>query len=343
MASQFIETVRRDMRLRGYSIKTEHSYLYWIRMYIRFHDRKHPQEMGRVEVREFLSWLANERHVSPNTQRVALNAIVFLYHKFMRIDLGDLGFTLAKTRRYIPTVLDTNEVQAILRQMSGRNLLIFSLMYGSGLRSSEVLRLRVKDVNISGLSLFIHDGKGRKDRNVLFCDTLVEALKTQINISIQQQKLDNIENYGCSMPVALARKYPAAFRSSGWAFLFPSTTPCLHPVSGVLCRHHLHQSSLRKALKKATKRAGIHKRVSCHTFRHSFATHLLAKGSDIRTVQELLGHNDLKTTQIYTHILGRHFAGTKSPLADLQIVQSLGATDKINENPGIWCSSLSPS
>ncbi len=303
------------MRLQGYSIRTEHSYIYWIRSYIRFNDLTHPKEMGAEEVEAYLSWLANTRHVAVNTQRIALNAIVFLYHKYLKQDLGKLGFTLATRQRYLPTVLDMAEVNTILSKVQGRNHLILSLMYGSGLRVSEALRLRVKDVNLKGFSLMIHDSKCRKDRNVILPRYLASALPAIIEKAVEQQKQDNLENFGCSMPVALSRKYPSAFRSPGWAFLFPSSQPTIHPVSGIVCRHHLYHSVIRKALKTAVQQSGLDfKRVTCHTLRHSFATQLLRSGSDIRSVQELLGHNDVRTTQIYTHVIGQHFAGSTSPL-----------------------------
>ncbi len=334
MASEFIESVRRDIRLRGYSVRTEKSYLYWIRWYIRYIGMRHPRDAGKVEVRDFLSWLANDRHVSPNTQRVALNALVFLYHKFLSQDLGHLGFTLAKQQRYLPVVLEPEEVARILAQVSGRNYLILGLMYGSGLRVSECLRLRVQDINLQGFSLMIRNSKGWKDRNVLFSENLSDLLSEKISEAIAVQKHDNENGFGCSMPVSLSRKYPAAFRSPSWAYLFPSSGTCVHPVTGELCHHHLHQSVVRKFLKASVRKAGItHKRVNCHTFRHSFATHLLANGTDIRTVQELLGHNNVKTTQIYTHVLGQHFAGTRSPLD--MIVEETGSY-QINENPAIW-------
>ncbi len=325
MASAFIESIRRDIRLRGYSMRTEKTYLHWIRGFIRFIGLRHPENAGAKEVREYLTWLAVERHVSPGTQKVALNSLVFLYHKFLGRDLGDLGFTLARRQRYLPAVLDPGEVAAICAQLSGRNLVIIGLMYGSGLRVSEVLRLRIKDINIRGLSLTVHDGKGRKDRNVMLPGNLVDPLQLLIEDAAEQQVADNMSGFGCSLPVALSRKYPAAFRSRAWAFVFPSRGTCAHPVTGELCRHHLHQTVVRKFLRSAVEKAGIiGKRVNCHTFRHSFATELLRNGSDIRTVQELLGHNDVSTTQIYTHVIGQHFAGTSSPF------------DRIGESPGIY-------
>ena len=318
MASQFIESVREAIRLRGYSLRTEKTYIYWIKQYIRFIGKKHPSGFGADEVTAYLSWLANERRVTVNTQKVALNALVFLYHKVLRKELGELGFSLATRQRYLPTVLAKQEVAAILEHLDDNKKLIVSLMYGSGLRVSEALRLRVQDIDFHRYSLTVHNGKGRKDRQTLLSERLKAPLKTAISNALKIQRQDNDQGVGCSMPVALGRKYPNAFKTPGWAFVFPSTTLCSHPLTGELCRHHLHQSVIRKAVKAAVNKAGIvNKRINCHTFRHSFATELLSGGADIRTVQELLGHNDVSTTQIYTHVLGQHYAGTRSPMDEI--------------------------
>ena len=250
-----------------------------------------------------------------NTQKVALNAVVFLYHKMLRQELGDLGFTLATRQRQLPIVLNPGEVQRVLTELKGSSQLIVQLMYGSGLRVSEALRLRVQDVDLTRHALSVRDSKGRKDRQTLLSPRLDTELGEAIRMAIKVQRDDNQYGVGCSMPVALPRKYPNAFRSPAWAHVFSSTQWRKHQISGIQCRHHLHQTVIRKALKSAVDRAGLsHKRINCHTFRHSFATHLLAGGTDIRSVQELLGHNDVKTTQIYTHVLGQHYAGTCSPL-----------------------------
>lgn len=315
MRSPFLEEIRRDMRLRGYAIKTEKTYLHWILRYIYFINRRHPAEASSDEVRNFLTYLAADRKVSVNTQKVALNSLNYLYSKFMTIDLGDLNFTPASKQRSLPTVLSANEVKRILMHLEGRNRLIIQLLYGSGLRVNECLRLRVKDIDFHLMSITVHDGKGRKDRTTLLSGSVVEQMKTQIGQAILMQKEDNQRGLGPSLPTALARKYPSAYRMPGWAYLFPSTSYSPNPYDGTLCRHHLHDTVVRKFLAAAVRDAGLlNKKISAHTFRHSFATHLLQNGADIRTVQELLGHNDLSTTQIYTHILGRHFAGTASPL-----------------------------
>ena len=315
MASPFLESVRSNIRLRGYSIKTEKSYIGWIKRYIYFIGKRHPKDVGAQEVKAFLTWLASERDVAINTQKSALNALVFLYHKFLGQELGDLGFTLATRQRILPSVLTTQEVRSIIEQLEGRNKLIVELLYGSGLRVSECLRLRVQDVDLDTSSLDIRDAKGHKDRRTILSQRLHQPLKDVIEEAIALQKKDNKSGFGCSLPYALGRKYPNAFRSPAWAFIFPASDYCAHPVTGEQCRHHLHYTAVAKMLRRAVAAAGItNKRVKSHTFRHSFATHMLSSGADIRTVQELLGHSDVKTTQIYTHVLGRHYAGTPSPL-----------------------------
>jgi len=318
MASPFIEMVRREIRLRGFSLKTEKSYISWIKRYIYFIDLRHPQDAGNAEVKAFLSHLASDRNVSVNTQKSALNAIVFLYKQILKIELGELGFKLATRQRRLPTVLSPSEVSQIIQQLEGRNRTIIQLLYGSGLRISECLQLRVQDVDLQRLSLTIHDGKGRKDRQTLLSPKLAPDLALLIDQAKALQKIDNSRGFGPSLPSALGRKFPNAFRHSGWAFLFPSSGTCIHPHSHCLCRHHLHPTVISKALRQATQKAGLSdRRIGCHTFRHSFATHMLQNGTDIRTVQELLGHNDVKTTEIYTHVIGKHYAGTTSPLDHL--------------------------
>lgn len=316
--SPFIEAIRRDIRIRGYSLKTEKTYLHWIKRFIRFHKLKHPVAMGHIEVIEFLNHLANDAHVAVNTQKVALNAIAFLYNQFLKQPLGDLQFSHAKQYRKLPVVLAASEIKSILACLDGRNLLIFSLLYGSGLRITECLRIRLQDIDLDKNILTIRDGKGGKDRTTILSRSVHTLLKAHIRTAIELQQQDNLLSVGPSLPYQLGKKYPNAFRKQSWMYLFPSTTLCTHPVTAELCRHHLHDSVPRKHLKLAVQEAGLaHKRISCHTFRHSFATHLLMAGKDIRTVQELLGHSDIKTTQIYTHVLGLHHAGALSPLDTL--------------------------
>jgi integron integrase len=312
--SPFIESIRRTMRLRGYSIRTEKSYLYWIKSYIRFHKNRHPIDMGKDEIIQYLDFLASDRNVTANTQRIALNALMFLYSKILEQPVTNLGFKLASKPRYLPTVLSAKEALLIIEKLTGVHQLVVKMMYGSGLRVSEALGMRVQDIDFEKNSVTVRAGKGNKDRVTLLSQRLKTDLLVQIEKAIDIQKMDNIDGLGPSMPDALGRKYPSAFRQPGWMHIFPSVSLCNHPINGRLCRHHLHATVIRKALKRAREATGIHKRVSCHTFRHSFATHLLEAGTDIRTVQELLGHTDLKTTQIYTHIIGKHYAGTTSPL-----------------------------
>ncbi|ARU28762.1 tyrosine-type recombinase/integrase [Cellvibrio sp. PSBB006] len=248
--SPFIEQLRGEMRLRGYSIRTEKTYLFWIKQYILYNNKRHPAELAASEVKAFLTWLATHRHVAVNTQKVALNALVFMYHKVLKQELGEMDFSLARKQRHLPCVLAKVEIAAILKELSDRDRLIISILYGSGLRVTECLRLRIQDIDLNRLSLTVRDGKANKDRQTLLSPSLVPALQLAIQNSTQLQQSDN-------------------------------------------------------------------KRVNCHTFRHSFATHLLQDGYDIRSVQELLSHNDVKTTQIYTHVISQHYAGTRSPLDQL--------------------------
>ena len=315
MSSKFLEEVRASMRLRGYSLATEKAYILWIRRFILFTENKHPSTVEVSEIQAYLTHLAVKMHVSANTQKVALNAIVYLFRKFLGRELGNLGFKLATKQRSIPSVLSVGEVSELLRHLEGRNKLIIQLLYGSGLRVSECLRLRIMDIDLERFALTVFDGKGRKDRVTLLSPQLKPALEERFEHALAIQKRDNERGVGPSMTPSTSRKYPSAFKSPGWAYIFPSSNLCIHPLTGEFCRHHLHVTVVRKFLQVAVKVSSINsKRVTCHTFRHSFATHLLAGGSDMRTVQELLGHNDVSTTQIYTHVLGRHFAGTVSPL-----------------------------
>lgn len=317
-ASPFLEMVRGEIRLRGYSIRTEKSYLFWIKQFILFHQKRHPAEMAGAEVKAFLTWLAVKRQVAINTQKVALNAVVFLYSKVLKQELGDLGFTLAVKQRHLPSVLTPHEIRLILNQLQGRDRLIIELLYASGLRISECLRLRVQDINFDNLSICVRNAKGNKDRLTILSHSLISSLQQAITAALTLQQQDNQQGVGPSLPGQLASKFPKAFRSPAWMFIFPSSGYSNHPATGTTCRHHLHETVVRKSLQKAVMMAGIdRKRVSCHTFRHSFATHLLQSGCDIRNVQDLLGHNDVKTTQIYTHVMGQHFAGLRSPLDHL--------------------------
>ncbi|NOJ23541.1 integron integrase [Vibrio coralliilyticus] len=316
--SPFLREVCEHMRLSGYSIRTEKSYLYWIRSYIFYHEKRHPMQMGSEEVIQFLSYLANSRNVAINTQKVALNALVYLYQTFLKIELGELGFRHATKQRQLPVVITPNEVKQVLSHLNGKEKLIVELLYGSGLRISECLRLRVQDIDLSNLSITVRDGKGKKDRQTLLSKQCVDVLKLLIEQAEQVQIADNKHGFGPSLPYAIHKKYPNAFRKLAWMFIFPSPSISHSQYnSDHPSRHHLHSSVIRKALSRAVAKTTINKKVTCHTFRHSFATHLLQAGRDIRSVQELLGHNDVKTTQIYTHVIGQHYAGTTSPLDNL--------------------------
>ena len=279
IASPFLESLRADMRLRGYSIRTEKTYLHWIRRYIFFCKKRYPNEYGSREVKAFLTYLANERNVAVNTQKIALNALAYLYQKFLNVELGDLGFTLATKQKVVPVVLSQSEIGEIISNLNGKNKLIIQLLYGSGLRVSEALRLRVQDIDFERNCLTIRDGKGNKDRQTLLSNTIKIPLNEQICHALDVQQNDNQDNIGPSLPYGLGRKYPTAHLSSNWMFIFPSSTLCKHPYTGIICRHHLHQSVIRKALKKAASKASVPKKVNCHTFRHSFATHLLENGA----------------------------------------------------------------
>ncbi len=312
--SPFIDSIRRYMRVNGYSIRTEKSYIYWIKYFIRFSRYQHPSKLGKIEIVSFLEHLAADRHVTASTQRIALNAITFMYSKVLEQPVEGLKFRMASKPRRLPTVLTAKETMMVIEHMEGLHQLIVELMYGSGLRVSECLRLRVKDINFENNSVTVHDGKGGKDRVTILSDKLKDQLQEQIFSALEQQQEDNSTGVGPSLPAALGKKLPSAYRSPAWMFVFPSISLCKHPLTGKVCRHHLHTSVIRKAIKRASDACGITKRVTSHTFRHSFATHLLEAGTDIRTVQELLGHSDVKTTQIYTHVIGQHYAGTISPL-----------------------------
>ncbi|MBY8159001.1 phage integrase N-terminal SAM-like domain-containing protein [Vibrio fluvialis] len=248
LKSPFLIGVQETMRMRGYSIRTEKTYLYWIKAFINFHHKRHPETMGTEEVTQFLTFLANQRNVAINTQKIALNALAYLYQKHLHHELGDLGFCYATKQRHLPTVLSPLEISSILNQLYGRDRLIIELLYGSGLRVSECLRLRVQDIDMERATLTIRDGKGRKDRQTILSHKCAEKFPAYIEKATKIQQYDNQRGIGPSLPNALERKYPNAFRQRGWMFIFPSKTTCIHLYTGIVCRHHLHQSVIRKAL-----------------------------------------------------------------------------------------------
>jgi integron integrase len=316
MSSPFLEDVRRVIRTLHYSIRTEKSYLYWIRFYILYNNKRHPRDMSVIEVGKFLSYLANEREVAAATQNQALNALNFMYKNVLGTPLGELqGVTRAKRPKRLPVVLSRQEVARLMAQLSGQYLLMAKIMYGAGLRLMEVLRLRIKDIDFSGKAIIVRAGKGNKDRITILPDVIVPYMENQVERASLLHQSDVEAGFGeASLPFALARKYPNAATQPGWQFVFPSTRRARDPRSGKIKRHHLHRSSVQNAIKNAVRAAGLTQPASSHTLRHCFATHLLDSGYDIRTVQELLGHKDVSTTMIYTHVLNRGGRGVRSPL-----------------------------
>jgi integron integrase len=308
--------VRRRMRLKHYSLSTERVYLQWIRRFIVASGRRHPRELGGAEVERFLSALATQANVAASTQNQALSALLFLYRDVLRIDLPWMeNIDRAKRPRRLPVVLAQEEVDRLLASMDGRPCLLASLLYGTGMRLMECLRLRVKDVDFSRNEILVRDGKGGKDRRTM----LPRALRDPLLREIERARLLHVQDLAAGfgearLPHALARKYPRAATEFGWQFVFPSDRRALDPLDGRERRHHFDDAILSRALKRARVVAGIAKPVSAHALRHSFATHLLEAGYDLRTIQELLGHKDVSTTQIYTHVLNRGGSGVLSPL-----------------------------
>lgn len=310
-----MERVRATLRVKRYSIRTEKTYCYWIRFYIKFHGLRHPDSMGAPEVNAFLEYLAVERRVAAATQNQALNAIVFLYRHVLEQPLGDIGeVTRAKRPHRLPVVLSHTEVMRVLDQLTGPMHLTASLMYGAGLRVTEACRLRVGDIDFERQTITVRSGKGDKDRVTLLPPSCVELVRERILLARRsiQSHTEN-RRVPASLPHALGRKYPNAGISLAWQWLFPASRPCFDNVGNVVW-HHIHTSAVQKAVKIAMRAAKLPRLGSCHTLRHSFATQLLSQGTDIRTVQELMGHKSVETTQIYTHVLGNNFAGVRSPL-----------------------------
>lgn len=314
---KLLEQVRQRLRVKHYALRTEQSYLTWIRNYIIFHNKRHPREMAAAEIESFLSYLAVERAVSPATQNQALSALLFLYKEVLVIDLPWLdGIIRAKPSRHLPVVLSVNETRNLFEAVDDPLLrLVIRLLYGTGMRLMEGIRLRVKDVDFSRNEIVIRDGKGRKDRVTVLPQSLRKELQQQVECSLDLHHSDLVQGDGkVWLPYALKRKYPNAPTETGWQYIFPAERLSIDPVSGEQGRQHLDPKRIQRAVKQAAVNAGIKKSVTPHVLRHSFATHLLESGSDIRTVQELLGHSDVKTTQIYTHVLNRGAGGVLSPL-----------------------------
>jgi integron integrase len=313
---KLLDQVSDVIRLKHYSIRTEQTYLNWIRRFILFHNKRHPAEMGEGEISEFLTHLAVDEKVAAATQNQALNAIVFLYREVVKRDLGEIrDITWAKRPARLPVVFTKEEAKSVLDQLEGTIWLMASLLYGAGLRLMECIRLRVKDVDFAYNQILVRDAKGNKDRTTMLPAAVINPLRRHMSKVKALHKTDLEEGFGeVYLPFALERKYRNASREWAWQYVFPSSKRSRDPRSGVIRRHHIAESVLQRAVKAALRNSGVAKPGSCHTFRHSFATHLLEDGYDIRTVQELLGHKDVSTTMVYTHVLHRGGKGVRSPL-----------------------------
>ncbi|MGI9273659.1 MAG: integron integrase [Endozoicomonas sp.] len=310
--------VREKLRVKHYSYRTEESYCHWIRAFIRFHKYRHPLEMGETEVTEFLTWLAVQRQVAANTQNLAFSSVAFLYREVLGKPLENINAVRAKSPQKLPVVFTREEVSSIMAQLRNPVLLMVQLLYGAGLRLMEVLRLRIKDVDFSHHCIIVRDGKGKKDRVTILPENIIPTLHEQFRQVNHYYQMDKDKGqHEVWMPDALARKYPSEAVSLHWQYVFPAVKTSIDPRSGKYRRHHYSDAALHKQVKQAIIKADIAKQASCHTFRHSFATHLLEDGYDIRTVQELLGHKDLRTTQIYTHVLNKGGNAVRSPLSRL--------------------------
>ncbi len=318
-----MDQVRGVMRLHHYSIHTERSYCDWIVRYVAFHRMQSREDLvgGEAKIEAFLTHLAQKLDVAPSTQNQALNALVFLYKAVLKQPLdGAINAVRAESKSHIPVVLTTEEVVRLLVLLEGVPQLVVKVLYGSGLRINEAIRWRVQDVDIDMKQISVRDGKGNKDRVTTFPASIVPALEAHLKRVKLQHEKDLADGFGeVYLPHALDRKYRGAAKSWGWQYVFPAREISRDPRSGLVRRHHIDPSLINKAIKVAVRKAGITKRVSAHTFRHSFATHLLQRGTDIRTIQALLGHRDLETTMIYTHILNQGGHGVRSPLDDLGI------------------------
>ena len=313
---RLLEQVRNQLRTLHYSYRTEQQYLFWVRRFILFHDKRHPIDMSAAEIEAFLTHLAVDREVSASTQNQALAALLFLYQKVLQVELPWLdGIVRAKRSRHLPVVLTPGEVKGILSHLQAEYWLIGSLLYGAGLRLREALTLRVKDVQFEHRQLIVRSGKGSRDRSAILPDTLLAPLQQHlVTVKARHEFAIRSGFAGVELPHALERKYPNAHLEWGWQYVFPAKRPSRDLRSGAWRRHHVYPESVQRHVKDAVKASGIAKPASCHTFRHSFATHLLERGYDIRTVQELLGHKDVKTTQIYTHVMRKGANAVQSPL-----------------------------
>jgi integron integrase len=320
MKSPYLNLVAEKMRLKNYAKRTIESYLYWIKAFINFNHKKHPKDCHNLEVEEFLSYLANTRNVAPKTQALALNSLVFLYRDMINVPLTlTLSFNKSSAQPKLPVVLTQAEMTLLLKNIPPSAALVCQLLYGSGLRLMEAMRLRVQDIDFDYLSIQVWQGKGGKNRRVTLAKELVAPLKLQVSRAKLFYNEDMLKNdyFGVYLPFALERKIPSAPKDFNWHYLFPSNRLSYDPQDNKLRRHHVAESTIQKAVRNTAKKMNIEKQVTCHTLRHSFATHLLQRGADIRTIQEQLGHSDVRTTQIYTHVIERGANGVRSPLTDL--------------------------
>jgi integron integrase len=314
-SKKLLDQMRDLLRTQHYSIRTESAYMEWVKRFILFHNKRHPKDMGNSEIAAFLTDLAVNRNVAASTQNQALSALLFLYRELLHQEVGSVDAVRARKPKRLPTVLTKAEVLRLISAMAGTPKLMAKLLYGSGLRASECVRLRIKDLDFERRLIVVRDGKGDKDRITMLPESLVAPLQEHL-ARVKHTHAKDLAG-GCGavhLPHALERKYPKANREWGWQYVFPARSLSSDPRTGLTRRHHLDQSGLQKAVRQATRLAGIDKPVTCHTFRHSFATHLLETGYDIRTVQELLGHKDVKTTMIYTHVLNRGPLAVRSPI-----------------------------
>lgn len=313
---KLLDQVRNIVRVKHFSLSTERAYVGWIRRFILFHHKKHPTEMAEAEIRQFISHLAVDAKVSASTQTVALSALLFLYRDVLKKDLPYIDhIERAKPSKKLPVVFTRSEVQAVLARIEGTHYLIACLLYGCGLRLMEAVRLLVKDIDFERAEITVREGKGAQDRVTMLPRSMIDSLQTHLKKVRVLHQADLKAGLGrVQLPFALARKYPAAAREWGWQYVFPSLKLSRDPRSGEERRHHVYADQTQRAVKNAIRLAQINRNGSCHTFRHSFATHLLEDGYDIRTVQELLGHKDVRTTMIYTHVLNKGGLGVRSPL-----------------------------
>ncbi len=313
---KLLDQVRAVARLKHFSFSTEQAYVHWIKRFILFHSKRHPLDMGEQEIRHFLSYLATNLNVASSTQTVALSALLFLYKDVLKKDLPRISDIERSNRpKKLPVVFTPDEVKAVIQRLSGTYWIMANLLYGSGLRLMECVRLRVKDLDFHYNQITVRSGKGEKDRITILPQAVKEPLRrhlAKVKLLHEENLLDGFgEVY---LPYALERKYPNAAKEWGWQYVFPSSRCSVDPRSGKQRRHHISEDMLQRAVRRAIRQAGIAKPGNCHTFRHSFATHLLEEGYDIRTVQELLGHSDVRTTMIYTHVLNRGGRAVKSPV-----------------------------